>query len=173
MISQHFKIKGMVPYVFSRPVKEEKTPKTEAEKKQSAINRVYQHEGKLYIPNNQIKGVIKSGISRAKMKIEKSNLRALQLVKALVYVNPDIIFLKNGKQLTMDDIELKEVHIPVDNGKLIWSWVATIPAGWECEFNIESGEALEPKFIETALFNGGLLASVGGMRPECGRFEII
>ena len=188
MQKTHVKIKGLSEYSFSKPTKD-KTPKTEHAEVQVALNKVYctgnigngfklqdwsgtydVPDGNLYIPNNQIKACILAAVSVSKMKIEKSMKRAVELIKPLLFVQPDVIFLKPEK--TMKDIYVIEKPMVVDQGKLRWNKYARISPPWELEFDLIYGEALEEKFLLEALENAGLLCSIGGERPDRGKFEV-
>ena len=174
MISKDFRIKGMVPYKFSRPFEEEKTPKTDTEKRKNAINGVYQaDDGMLFIPSRQIKGVILTGVRLCNIKIEKSMARARDLIKALCYIEPAEIPIMNGKSRFMiSDIQLLKVPCKTKTGEMIWKYNAILPAGWLCEFKISIHEMLEMKIIERSLTEGGFLMGIGGGRPDHGRFEV-
>lgn len=175
MLKKEFKIKGLTPLAFSKPVEDEKVPKTDEQKLQIALGRVYQHEGKLFIPKKIIKGVIKGGISISKMKIEKSNKRAMDLIGPLVHPEPDEIPLVDdkGKIITIESIKIKTKPTKTDMGKMIWTKFAFIELPWNLNFTIAIGGDLEVSFIKEALINGGLLCSIGGQRPDYGKFEVI
>lgn len=175
MISKLFKIKGIVPYKFSRPFEAEKTPKTDAEKRKNAIDNVYQTEdGKLFIPSRQIKAVILTGIRLCNIKIEKSTARARDLIKALCYVEPAEIQMMNGKKgFSIDDIALVKVPCRTKTNELIWKYNSIIPPGWTAEFKLSVHEMIEIKLVERALREGGFLMGIGGGRPDHGRFEVV
>lgn len=169
MIKQHYKIKGLRPFVFTRPT-QDKAPKTDEAAKRIAMNRVYENGEGLFSPNRQIKASVREAVSITKMKIEKSNKRAIQLVKSLLMVEPKEICFN----LTKKDVKLSDPYpIHLDNGGIVWGYFGFIESGWELEFDLLFHEMLEPEFIKEALEMAGLLCGIGGKRPEYGRFEII
>lgn len=174
MITKEFKIKGIIPYKFSRPFEAEKTPKTDAEKRANAIEGIYQTNTMLFVPPRQIKAVILTGVRLCNIKIEKSMKRAADLIKALCYIEPAEIPLESGKkQLIVSDVQLVKVPCKTKTGEMIWKYDAIIPPGWSCRFKISVHEMLEMKVIERALKEGGFLMGIGGGRPDHGRFEVL
>lgn len=165
------KIKGIAPIVFSRPTKDG-TPKTVDQEKKFALNKVYCNGKGLFVPNRVIKASMLKAIEMAKMKIERSSLRAKNLLKALLFVLPHELPLKPKKDL--DDIQLFEVPLVVDQGKMRWTWYARTPdENWELQFDLKCNETIAGDFLRETLENAGLLCGIGGKRPEFGTFEVI
>jgi hypothetical protein len=136
------------------------------------MNRVY-FNGGLFIPNTMIKGAIKGGITIAKMKMEKSSKRAIDLVKALLWINPEEIHLtRKGKKLGKSDLQMMDYWVKTDMGKIVWVRSAVLLLPWEGEFKITLHGDLEFGFIKQALENAGLMCSIGGRRPDFGKFEV-
>jgi len=163
-------IKGIAPYFFSRPT-QDKTPKGEAQEKKVALNRVYCN-GHLHIPARQIKGTIDSAVTLMNMKIEKSRLRATNLIRASLWVKPEEIFFV--PEMAMDDVELSQFHTIVDQGKMRWNYQAFIKSEWGLKFEMTFPEFLEPEFVKEALENAGAYCGIGGRRNHGnGRFEVV
>jgi len=175
MISKEFKIKGIIPYKFSRPFEAEKTPKTDTEKRKNAMDGVYQDDkGLLFVPPRQIKGVILTGVRLLKLKTEGSVQRTYDLIKALCYIKPEEIPMMNGnKRLKESDVQLVKVPCKTKMNEMIWKYNAIIPQDWSCEFKISIHEMLEMKLIVRALEAGGFMMGIGGGRPDHGRFEVV
>jgi hypothetical protein len=177
---KEFKIKGITPYFFTK-FSNDKTPKTKEQEQQVANNRVYKTEsGLLFIPSRQIKKTIYNSASITKTKIEKSNKRLLDLINALVKVDPqEIPVYMDGKILT--DKEVKFIEIPTKTagfgGKQETMRAVLnvyIEPGWELSFIIKTHEMLEMSILETCLINAGFLCGIGGRRSDNGgRFEVI
>ena len=166
-------IKGIAPYFFSRPT-QDKTPKGEAQEKKVALNRVYCN-GHLHIPARQIKGTLLGAVTLMNMKIERSRLRATNLIMASLWVRPDEIFFK--PEMNMDDVQLDKFHTMLDNGKMRWNYQAFIGLGkgdWGLKFEMTFPEFLEPDFVKEALENAGAYCGCGGRRNHGnGRFEVV
>jgi hypothetical protein len=161
-------IKGLEKYFFSKPTKQKKVPKTDQQKKDYAISQVYCN-GNLFFPNRQIKGAMINGAQMAKLKIERSVKRTIDLFKTnFLMVQPEeIIFVPKQK---LEDIKLEEDFIREAG---IWSFFPYIDKGWTAEFEMIFSEIFEPEFIKEALENAGVLAGIGGRRPYNGTFEVV
>lgn len=166
-------VKGISPLVFSAPTKD-KTPRTPEQEKQVALNKVRRTDaGELFITNDMIKGWLKCGVSMSKIKIEKSNKRALDLIDAIVFVEPEIIVVGNGKPLTMDDVFIDEYPMVVQGGPMRWNRSAYVKE-WEAVFEIIFHPTISKGFIEEGIASASLLCGVGGRRNRgFGKVEVL
>jgi len=168
MITQTYKVKGLTPYFFNKWTND-KTPKTVAQSIQVAKNRVYKNDQGLFIPGLQFKGSLIHAVSLQKMKIEKSNKRAVELIRAVLQIEPKEI------ALGLDESAIQIIPIPtiVAENKMKEIQYAYIESGWKVEFKAVFHEILEPEFIAEGFEWAGLLCGVGGRRNHGnGRFEI-
>ena len=171
MKTAHCEIVGNRPYFFTKPFKEVKTPKTDEQKKQSAINRIYCN-GTVFVPSKQITASMVNAVGIAKMKMERSMKRVVDLLNSpLFQVNPEEIHFKPAMKLKA--VSLVEMFTPTDMGKGIWNFYAFLEAGWKLEFDMLIGEVFEPAFMKEILENAGLLAGIGGKRKYNGRSDVI
>jgi len=161
-------IKGNAPYYYTKPTKEEKVPKTEEQKKASALRKVYNNGG-LLIPNRQIKRAMMEAARTAKMKTERSAARTVKLFSTnLLQIQPQEIYIQ--PEMAIEDIILEEWFIHEAG---IWSYIARVDE-WELTFDVVFSEVFEPSFIKEALENAGLLSCIGGRRGlGNGAFDVI
>lgn len=170
MYKVHCETKGITDYFFSRPT-QDKTPKGDAQEKKVALNRVYCN-GHLHIPARQVKGAILGAVTLMNMKIERSRLRATNLIMASLWVRPDEIFFE--PEMNMDDVELDKFHTMVENGKMRWNYQTFITKDWGLKFEMTFPEFLETDFIKEALENAGAYCGFGGRRNHGnGRFDVV
>ena len=165
------KCKGLEEILFSRPVKypKHKNPKTEQQEIENALERYYKNSNGVYIPKHMIKATMLCGIRMQKMKIERSNVRALNLAKVLINIQPEEILIEPlRKELTEDD--LTEIPMTLDQGKMKWLIYPTVKLPWEISFTIIFHEMLERNFVIDALTYGGLLCGIGAR--DKGKFEV-
>lgn len=177
---EHFKINGYTKYFFSK-FSNDKVPKTDDAMTRVAMNKVYQDEkGNLYIPGRQIKAAIKTAINLADMKLQKSKLKAIQLVDALVFISPENLLLKRaGKQITVKDVKMAD--IPTQTGIGMMKKTMTIvrnsyiDEGWELEFDIAilAENILDMGYVKDALNNAATLTAIGAKRNQgYGKFSV-
>lgn len=165
-------IRGSTPYYFNKMWKG-KVPKTKAAKEGVAEASVpICNGGHAFVPWKQIKGCIKQAMSLAKMKVERSNKRALDLTIAALWVQPEELII--APESTVKDLDLVWHDIVTEQGKIIDGAYMRFPSeGWILDFTLEIA-LLEPDFIREALEFGGLYCGIGGRRQDKnGRFELI
>ncbi len=168
------KIVGTTPYYFNKPWRG-RVPKTKKQKQDAADASVYFNgDGCAAAPARQIKGCIKQAISLMKMKVERSNKRAIELVNAALWVYP-LDLLVFSPELTLEDLETKEHDIITEKQKLLFDCrYRRIPMDvqWALNFELQLS-LLEPDFIREALEAGGAFCGIGGRRQDKnGRFEV-
>lgn len=170
MYKVNYEIKGIAPYFFSRPT-EDKTPKGKEAEIKVALNRVYCN-GHLHIPARQIKGTILGAVTLMNMKIERSRMRATNLITAALWVRPDEIFFK--PEMTMDAVQVEKFSTMLDQNKMRWNYQAFIGPDWGLKFEMTFPEFLETEFIKEALENAGAYCGIGGRRHKGnGRFDVL
>jgi len=163
-------IKGLRPYFFSKPT-EDKTPRTDAAAIKVAKNRVY-FNGNLFAPSRQIKWSMITAVEMAKMQIQRSTKRAKDLMKTtLLTVSPNELYFK--PKMTMNNVQVGKIWTNLDMGKGKFVHCAYIDLPWGLEFDLLVGEMFEPDWIKEALENAGILACIGGKRPDNGAFEVV
>jgi hypothetical protein len=176
-----FNIKGLTPYFYTK-FSNDKTPKTKEQEMQVANNRVYKTEsGLLFIPSRQIKKTILNSASITKTKLEKSNKRLLDLITALVQVEPLEITVLDSKGDPLSVKNLNFIEIPTKTAGFGGKQETMRPVlnvyidpGWFLSFTIKTHEMLEMSILEQCLLNAGFLCGIGGRRSDNGgRFEVI
>jgi hypothetical protein len=178
---KEFTIKGITPYFFTK-FSNDKTPKTKEEEMKVANNRVYKTEdGNLFIPSRQIKKTIYNSASITKTKIEKSNKRLLDLINALVQIEPIEIPIIGYNKIIISTKDLNFIEIPTKTAGFGGKQETMRPVlnvyinpGWELTFTIKTHQMLEMSILETCLLNAGFLCGIGGRRSDNGgRFEVV
>ena len=178
---KNFNIKGLTPYFFTK-FSNDKTPKTKEQEIQVANNRVYKTDtGLLFIPSRQIKKAIYNSASITKLKIEKSNKRLLDLINALVQIDPLEIPVLDYSGDRVSDKKLKFIEIPTKTAGFGGKQETMRPVlnvyidpGWFLSFTIKTHEMLEMSILESCLINAGFLCGIGGRRSDNGgRFEVL
>lgn len=184
---KEFTIRGLTPYFFTK-FSNDKTPKTKEEELKVANNRVYKtDDGHLFIPSRQIKKTILNSASITKTKLEKSNKRLLDLITALIQVDPPEIMIqlktddkiKAKRFMTISDLNF--IEIPTKTAGFGGKQETMRPvlnvyinSGWELFFTIKTHQMLEMSILEQCLINAGFLCGIGGRRSDNGgRFEVV
>lgn len=167
-------LNGLAPCLFQRPVKDQKTPKTERDRKKQALQNYY-HNGKgIYVPDKIIKATCVHGIRLQKLKLEKSMTRAIDLFKTLVQIKPkEILFIVNKPKTFLTEDDLHECPMVLDQGKMNWKFYPKLDLPWALQFQMIFHEMLDAQFIKDALVAGGLLAGIGSRPHEFGKFEVV
>jgi hypothetical protein len=170
METYNVEIEGMTRYYFNKPWKGA-VPKSKKQKEVAAKASVYLNEdGHCHIPWQQIKGCIKQATSLAKMKIERSNRRAIELIQAALWVMPEALVLLPERSL--DGTELFWHDLLTEQGKLIEVCYSRTNS-WSLKFQLQFS-LVEPDFIQEALRFGGWYCGIGGRRQDKnGRFELV
>lgn len=179
-------LNGLSPYYFTRPT-EDKTPKTIEDKIKVAKNRAYFDENfNVYAPGEQIRAVIKSGVTIGGMKIGRSTKRPIDFLNSTLFcggklnegglVDP-IIYFK--PEMKLEDLEIVS-HFTVTSpgqksqkAQLLYFAKLPMANNWKLTVHGIYGDVLEKEFVHEALVTGGIYAGIGGRRNRgCGRFEV-
>ena len=169
-------IEGLAPILFNAPSLDMLKPdsrqrqKTEEERDQDAMKRLYKNGDGVYLPAWNIKKCILNGFQVLDLRVPGSKTKRLwRFVQPVLFIEPDQVTFE-GKQ-DMDFLH-KCPGKNADGSATIVRRPA-LNAGWRLPFRMAVlDDLVREEDLRLALQTAGERVGLGGWRPEYGRFTV-
>lgn len=163
-------IKGLSPLRHNRFIETSKSASgraktTDEQDIKEALTRSYRdEEGKFYLPKHAIKKTIIEG--GKKVKVGRGG--ASNLLKAILFVDEEMNYLKTGEHKIMKDM----VRVPPRTGaRIMKMWV--VNEDWECTIPLTLLDDTFPiNALKESIESAGIYYGLLDGRPEFGRFNL-
>lgn len=162
-------IEGAAPILFNRFLGMGLVKPTLEQEEEAAKQRVYRNSNGLYLPANNLKRALRSGASRAGVKIGRMSLDPY--ISAAVFIEPrELEFGKDEPDFMFG----AWVRIPPGKkGALVWKVRPGLNSGWQLNPLLHVlDDRIASEKLRIALETAGLFIGVCDWRPEYGRFIV-